>query len=219
MNRKGDSKLKYIVYIIIILLSIFFIIYFSFNDFDSAYIHNEILNDEWFENLDYRSINSEMFELEKWASVSYEIDSNYTSFLTINTIKTLNLIDENELYDNSEDIINSILSDGIILDKNSKISGERYLKNGHKTIYCIFDGIDNLKKPVENVKVILEIWNCGIKGKSIVCLGFCQISDNFYNTSEINTFYWEKIVGDLNGTFGKENYIRSDGLIYNVICH
>lgn len=219
MNIKGDSKVKYIIISIVIFLFIFFLIYFCNNDFDVAFINQDILNDEWFENLEYRNITSEMFGLEKWASIRYEIESNYTSFLTINTIKTLNLLDENELYDKSEDIVNSMLHDSIKLYKNSKISGERYLKNGHKTIYCVFDGIDNYKQPNENVKIIVEIWSCGIKGKSIVCLGFSQVSDNLHNNSNINTIYWEKIVGDLKGTFGNENYIRNDALIYNVICH
>ena len=221
MNGNGDSKIKFkfgIILIIIVIIILFFI-FFTNAELNVAFIHHDFLNGEWFENLDYRNIESRLYGFEKWASIRYEIDSNYTNFLTVTTIKTLVLLDENELSDKIEDIIDSMLESGIILDRNSKISGERFLKNGHKSIYNIFDGIDNLKKPNEKVKIIAEVWNCGIKGNSIICLGFSQITDNNHNNSNINKIYWEKIVGDLSDSFGKENYGKDNALIYNVVCH
>ena len=221
MNGEDGSniKLKYGIISIIIVIIIFFGLFFINNELSVSFIHHDILNDEWYENLDYRDINSQLLGLEKWSSIRYEINGNYPSYLTITTINTLILLDENELHDKIEEVIDSILERGIIIDKSTKISGERFLNNGHKSIYSIFDGIDNSKKPIEKVKVISEVWNCGIEGNSIICLGYSQITDNIHNNSIINTIYWEKIVGDLSGSLGKEIFLREDALIYNIICH
>ena len=221
MNGEDGSniKLKYGIISIIIVIIIFFGLFFINNELGVSFIHHDILNDEWYENLDYREIDSQLLGLEKWTSLRYEINGNYPSYLTITTIKTLILLDENELHDKIEEVIDSILERGIIIDKSTKISGERFLNNGHKSIYSIFDGIDNSKKPIEKVKVIAEVWNCGIEGNSIICLGYSQITDNIHNNSIINTIYWEKIVGDLSGSLGKEIFLREDALIYNIICH
>jgi len=221
VNGRGDSKikLKYGIISILIFSIVLFFIFFSNNELNVAFIHHDFLSDEWFENLDYRETTSQLFGLEKWASIRYEIDNNYTNFLTITTIKTLILLDEKELSNKIEEKIDSILERGIIIDRNSKISGERFLNNGHKSLYSVFDGIDNFKKPNEKVKVIVEVWNCGFKGDSIICLGYSQTTDNNHNNSNINTIFWEKIIGDLSGTFGEEQFMREDALIYNIICH
>jgi len=50
-------------------------------------------------------------------------------------------------------------------------------------------------------------------------LGYSQTTDNNHNNSNINTIFWEKIIGDLSGTFGEEQFMREDALIYNIICH
>lgn len=221
VNVADDSnvKLKYGIIAIILVIIFLCILFFFNNGLNVAFINDEFLNDEWHENLDYRVINSQLFGLENWISLRYEIDNIYTSYLTITTINSLILLDENELHNKIEEIIDSILENGIEIDRNSKISGERFLKNGHNSLYSIFDGVDNTKNFSEKIKVIVEVWNCGIEGKSIICLGYSQLSDYYHNDLDINTVYWEKIVGDLIGTFGIENFIREDALIYNVICH
>lgn len=221
MNGKGDSKIlfKFGIISILIFVIILFFIFFNSGEMNIAYIHHDYLDDEWFENLDYRDIDTKLFGLEKWISIRYDVNSNYNTFLTITTIKTLVLLDENELSNKIEDIIYSVFEKGITLDKNSKISGERFLKNGHKSIYSIFNGINNINKSSENVKIIAEVWNCGIKGKAIICLGYSQITDNIHNNPAIHTVYWEKLIGDPSGTFGKDVYVREDGLIYNAVCH
>jgi hypothetical protein len=217
----GDSKLKfkYIIIAIIIVLLILYILFFLNNDLNVAFINDEFLDNEWYENLEYREINSKLFGLENWVSLRYETDKIYKCYLTITTIKSLFLLDENELHYKINEEIESIFENGVEIDKNSKISGERFLKNGHKSLFSIYDGFDNTKNSSEKIKVIIEVWNCGIEGKSIICMGYSQLSDNYHKNSDINTIYWEKIVGDMKGTFGIDNFIRNDALIYNVICH
>lgn len=221
MNIEDDSKilLKFGIISILIFLIIISLLILNNNQINTAYIHQEYLDNEWFENLEYRNIETQFFGLEKWISIRYELKSNYTNYLILTTIKTIVLFDEKELSNRIEDIIDSMLDKGTLLDENSKISGERFLKNGHKSIYNIFEGVNTLERPNEKVRIIAEIWNCGFECKTIICLGYSQITDALHNNMSINSENWEKIVGDKKGTFGDGYYIRDDGLIYNVICH
>jgi hypothetical protein len=86
-------------------------------------------------------------------------------------------------------------------------------------MYTIYEGNDTSKDPYEKIKIIGESWSCGTSGTSIIIIGVAQISDNLNNNTEINTTHWAKIVKDEEGTFGLEEFIGEDGLIYNIICH
>ncbi len=221
MIGEGDSKEAkiYLIIAFIIILAVFFAVVFSGNQFKQAYVHHDFLDEKWLENLDERDSVSYFFGLEKWGSLIYELDCNYTTYLIITTIKTIVMMDEKELKDEIEETVEKALKLGITLDNNTKISGERMLKNGHKTMYIVYNGNDTSKNSYEQVRVIGEVWNCGNSGTSIISLGFSQISDNSNNNSKINTTYWEKIIGDEGGTFGTKGFQREDGLIYNVVCH
>jgi hypothetical protein len=209
----------YIIIALIIILAVIFAVVFSGFQFKQAYIHHDFLDEKWFENLVERDSGSNFLGLEKWESLTYELDSDYTAYLTITTIKTFVMMDEKELRDAIEDTVEKAFKVGISLDNNTKINGERMLKNGHKTLFIIYKGNDTSDNINEQIRIIGEVWNCGKTGTSIICLGFSQISDNKHNKSEIFTTFWEKIIGDEDGTFGNEGYKREDGLIYNVICH
>ena len=126
---------------------------------------------------------------------------------------------ENDMYIKMEEIIDNFFDSGIIINKSSKISGERLLKNGHKSLYSIFDGFYESKKYIEKIKIIIEVWNCGIEGNSIICLGYSEITDNEHNNPNINTYYWNRMVGDISFNFKNDNFNNEDTLIYNVICH
>jgi len=218
---EGDSKETriYLIIAFIIVIAVIFAVVFSGIQFKQAYIHHEFLNEKWFENLGERNSGSYFLGLEKWGSLTYELDCNYTTYLIVTTIRTFVMMDEEGLSDEIEETIEKALKLGISLDNNTKIVGERMLKNGHKTMYIVYNGNDTSKNSYEQVRIIGEVWNCGNSGTSIICLGFSQISDNSHNNSKINTTYWEKIIGDEVGTFGTMGFQREDGLIYNVICH
>jgi len=221
VNIEDDSKilLKFGIISILIFLIIISLLILNNNQINTAYIHQEYLDNEWFENLEYRNVETQFLGLEKWISIRYELKSNYTNYLIVTTIKTIVLFDEKELSNRIEDIIYSLLDKGTIIDENSKISGERFLKNGHKSIYNTYEGVNTLEKQNEKVRIIAEIWNCGFDCKTIICLGYSQITDALHNNMSISYENWEKIVGDNKGTFGDSNYFRDDGLIYNTICH
>jgi len=117
-----------------------------------------------------------------------------------------------------EQTINSASQQGIIIDKESKITGERTLNNSHKTIYVIYDGNDTSGDINESIKIIGETWNCGISGSSIICIGYAQITNYSNNNSNVNLFFWKEIIGDRQGTFGLD-FVKNNGLLFNVKCH
>lgn len=215
----SNQKIKFGIISVIIVIILLFFLFFGNDELNIAFVDNKYLNDDWFENLNYREINSQLFGLEKWANIRYETVDDYSNYLTITTIYTLFLLDENEMFDKIEEIIDTIFESGIIIDKSSKVVGERFLRNGHKSLYSTFDGIDKSKIPSEQIKVIIEVWNCGIKRNTIICFGYSQISDNNHNNQNINIFYWEKMVGNLSGNFENQDSLGENALIYNIVCH
>ena len=125
------------------------------------------------------------------------------------------MMNKENLIDQTLETIKKASTQGIVLDEESRINGERVLDTGHKTMYIIYDGNDTKYDPIEKIKIIGETWNCGISGTSVICIGFAQITNN----SQINTSNWAKIIKDKEGTFGLDEYKGLDGLLFNVKCH
>jgi hypothetical protein len=179
-----------------------------------SYIPDLEITDGWHENLALRNTGSQFLGLEKWCSSVYEINGKYPASLTVTTLKTLILTDEEELQKKTIETVEETFQDSIQLNENTKLTGERTLLKKHKTMYMIYDGIDinNNKK----IKIIGEVWNCGTSGSSIICIGIAYITNNESPNIE-NTENWQKIVMDPIGTIG--NFTGERGLIYNVHCH
>jgi hypothetical protein len=144
------------------------------------------------------------------------MEGRYPAYLTVTTFKTLMMMNEKELRDKTTYTIEKALQQGIIIDDDSEINGERVLVNKHKTTYIIYEGNDTTKSPTEKIKIIGEVWNCETSGTSIICIGVAQITDYAHNNSMVNTTQWAKIIRDKDGLRG---FIGEDGLIYNVVCH
>jgi len=178
-----------------------------------AYIPDEIINNGWYENLSLRNTGLHFLGLEKWCTSLYEIRGKYPASLSISTLKSLLLTNEDELFNKIQGIIEDNLSDNIKLNHSSRFSGERYLSNSHQSKYIIYNGIDLTKEL--NVRIIGEVWNCGISGLSVICIGIAYIT-NKDNFSVEYTKNWQSIVSDPNGEI--ENYF-GEGLIYNINCH
>jgi len=216
---KGGAKENriYVIIAVFIIVVVVFAVVFSGRQLMSAYVPDEFLDEGWSENLVERDSGSQFLGLESWYSITYKIDGNYPASLTVTTFKTLVMMNENELRDKTIETIEKALERGIAIDTITEFTGERVLKNEHKTMYIIYDGNDTSKDPSEKIKIIGEVWNCGASGTSIICIGVAQITDNLHNNMELNTTYWGKIVRDENGVI--DDFIGEDGLIYNVICH
>lgn len=213
----GEKRLYLTIAVFVLVLVIFIFIIIS-GQFTPAYIPDTFLGDVWIESLEDRDSGSQMLGLSKWYSLTYETNGEYPAYLTVTTFKNLLMMNEDELRDKTmETIEEKTLQLGLVIDTNTKIVGERVLKNNHKTMYIIYNGNDTTKDPNENIKIISEVWNCGQTGVSIICIGVVQITNFTHNNSVENNTYWEEILRDKNGTI--ENFIGEDGLIYNVKCH
>jgi len=216
---KGDAgeNLVYLVVAVFVILIVVYAVVFSGRELTPAYVPDDFLDDGWSENLLERDSGSSFFGLESWYSIVYKVDGLHPASFTISSYKTLFMMNEDDLCDKTTEAIVEASRHGILVDNSSELSGERFLKNGHKTMYILYDGNDTSKDPVECIKVIGEVWNCGVSGKSIICIGIAQVTDNLHNNTAVNTTSWSKIVGDENGEIN--GFIDEYGLIYKVICH
>jgi len=179
-----------------------------------SYVPNDFLVNGWYENISLRNTGLHFLGLEKWCNVIYEVKGKYSASLIVTSLKSLFLEDENELYDILKNIIQENFKDKISIIESSKIMGERYNFNNHKTKYIIYDCIDSEKQLA--IKMIGEVWNCQTSGSSIICIGIAYTS-NEENLTINNLSNWQKIVEDPYGNIG--NYYGEEGLIYNIKCH
>jgi hypothetical protein len=220
INEDGarDNRI-YVIIAVFIIAVVFFAVVFSSNQINTAYIEHDYLGVDWCEDIGERDSGSQLLGLERFSILTYRVDNKYPAYLTIMTIKTFVMMSENDLRDKTVELIEQALEKVLVVDKSTEISGGRMLKNGHNTMYVIYDGNDTSKNPPEQIKIIGEVWSCGKSGTSVICIGVAQITDNLHGNSEVNISHWEKIVRDEAGSFGSENLLGEDGLIYNVICH
>ena len=178
----------------------------------TAYIPPNALPEEWIEITSLQNTGIEFFGLEKWSSIYYEVQDNTDASLTVTTINTLALTDEDELIDHVNATVYSIFKDRYSL--TSVIEDSRDLLKKHTSKYVIYSGEN--RSLSGSVRIIGEVWNCGITGVSIICLGFVFAS---YNSSTLinSSTPWSTIVGDPVGSI--DGHVNESGLIYNVRCH
>ena len=218
MVLKGGSRDNkvYTIIAIFVIIIIIFAVFFSSNKLNEAIIDESVLNDAWVEDIAERDSGSQLFGLEKWVSYTYvNKDDIFPAYVTVTSIKTIFMKSEEDLRDQTLETIKKASKQGIVVDEETKITGERLLSNGHKTMYVVYDGNDKSKEPNEKIKIIGETWNCGPSGTSVICIGLAQVTNHLL----INNTYWEKIIKDKKGTFGQGNLLGTDGLLFNVKCH
>ena len=202
------------IWMIIVIIFILLITFSGCVSIKCGYVPDLLINDGWYENLSLRNTGSQFLGLEKWCNSVYEINGKYPASLTVTTIKTLILPDEEEIQKKTIATIEETFQDSIQLNESTKFTGERTILKNHKTMYRVYEGRDtnNNKK----IKIIGEIWNCDTSGTSTICIGVAYIT-NIENPTIENTDNWEKIVMDPSGTIG--NFTGEEGLIYNMFCH
>ncbi len=208
----GENKKH--IWMIIALMLVLLVAFSGCVNISCSYIPDLVITDGWHENLALRNTGSQFLGLEKWCGSVYEINGKYPASLTVTTIKTLILTDEEDLQKKTIETIEETFQDSIQLNESTKLTGERTILKKHKTMYMIYDGIDTNRN--EKIKIIGEVWNCGTSGTSIICIGMAYITNNGNPTIE-NTENWQKIVMDPGGTIG--SFTGEEGLIYNVHCH
>jgi hypothetical protein len=226
---RGDGISKvYVAIAVFVIILIIFTIFFSGNQLIWAYIDDDFLVDSWKDAGMSENIER-LLGLEKQGSLTYMIDENiddrYPAFITVTSMKTLFMMNEQELLDTTINTIHiSAEENNILLDENSSFSGNRATNKGHKTNYIIFHGNETTGNITEEIRIIGETWSCGISCTSIICIGVAQITDRAHNNLDFNYTHWIEIVGDREGTFVNKynnsfDFMYSDGLIFNVECH
>jgi len=226
-GREKTGNWFYVGIAIFIVVLILLTTLFSTNTLFKAYIEDRFLVNGWLDSGD-RGYSEQLFGLEKQSTFKYIVSSssneNYTAFLTVTSIKTVFMINEQDLLDKTiETIFNAAGARNIIINNSSKLTSSRFLKNGHNTFFVVFNATQTIDDFVENVKIIGETWNCAYSGVSIICIGVVQTTDVKNGNNSENFIHWVKITGDEKGTFKEiysyNDYVDSDGLIFNVKCH
>ena len=226
-RREKTGNWLYIVLAIFILVLLLLTILFSTSNLYKAYIDDRFLVDGWFESGE-RIYKEQLLGLEKQSTFKYKFDSiteeKYTAFLTVTSIKTIFMINEQELLDKTiKTIFNAVSTINITIINSSQFTGSRFLKNGHNTFYIVLNGTQIIDGSVEKVKIIGETWNCAYSGSSIICIGVAQTTDAKNGINSENFISWAKIIGDEKGTFNNiyscNECFNSQGLIFNVKCH
>jgi len=216
---KGGSRDNriYVIIAVFVIIVIILAVLLSGRELSPARIPHTVWGDDWSEDISERTSDSGLFGLESSASFKYvNNNDSFPAYVTVTTMKTFFMTSEEELNERTIDTIKKASSQGLVIDYNTELTGERFLKKGHKTMYITYNGSNVVNNISEKIMILGESWNCGISGTSVICIGVAWVTNN----SEINASFWEEIVRDKQGTFGiKEAFTGSDGLIYNVECH
>jgi len=223
---RGESSVNkvYVALAILIVILIMFTFLFSGNQLILAIVESKYLTEGWDDSGDH-FYDERLLGLEKQASIKYGLDDDYvySAFLRVTTIKTLFTMSEEELLEKTkETVIQSAAEKNITLNETSIFKSSRVLDNGHKTTYIIYNGTIILNNYSEQIAILGETWNCALSGTSIICIGFAQVTDNSNNLG-YNYTALAKVLGDREGTFVERfssyDFIKDEGLIFNVKCH
>ncbi len=177
-----------------------------------SYVPDQFLVGGWYENTARYTTGLQLFGFEKWMSITYEIPGRFPALLTITTIKTLLLSNEEQLFIKTKQTIQNTFNQTVLLLNQTE--GRRINSNNHHTYYVLYSGV--LLKNNESVRIIGEVWNCGVTGSSVVCVGIAYITNSRYSNQQ-NLGQWQTLVSDPQGTI--EGFTGSTGLLYNICCH
>jgi hypothetical protein len=177
-----------------------------------SYVPDTFLLEGWYENTAFRNTGIQLLGLEKWNSITYEIQGRYPASMTITTVKTLMLSNEADLLKKTKETIETTFQNRIHLD--AQTTGERQLANNHQSRYIVYTGSD--LQTSESVNIIGEVWNCGTSGSSVICIGMAYIT-NKEKPDETNMDQWQILVEDPQGTLN--DFVGATGLLYNINCH
>ncbi|MEM0467515.1 MAG: hypothetical protein QXX20_08015 [Candidatus Thermoplasmatota archaeon] len=177
-----------------------------------SYIPNQFLVDGWYENTGLQNTGLQLFGFEQWVSVTYEVHGRFPALLTITTVKTLLLANEEQLFIKTKQNLEQTFTCAIRILNQTE--GQRFNAQAHHTYFVVYTGIH--LKTNESVRIIGEVWNCGVTGSSIICVGIAHLTNANYPQQQ-NLDQWQMLVADPQGTI--DGFNGSTGLIYNVCCH
>jgi len=178
-----------------------------------AYISPTYLTHGWQEDTSLRNTGIQAFGMEKWQSFTYRTYGDFPAQITVTTMKSLVLNDERTLLQNLNTTILDVYTKEFDIDFSSVINGERSLENGAQSHFFVYNATTK-DSPMEQVKIIGEVWNCVSTGASVLCHGYAQITMNAQSST--NRDGWNTMIQDPQGSI--EEYTGTEGLLYHVRC-
>lgn len=170
------------------------------------------LPDGWVENTALRNTGVQFLGLERWQSFTYQNTGGYPASMTITTMKTIVLNDEEQLQQLLRTTIEEVYGVQFQLNVSSFKQGERLLINGQQSRYFLYNA--SSEYPAwSHVRIIGEVWNCVSSGVSVLCHGYAVVSLN--NTTSLHSQHWDELVQDPQQTISS---IAGEGIIYTIHC-
>jgi hypothetical protein len=203
--------------IIVIIASVMVI---STRQIMGAVVPDSSLVDGWHERISDRAVSSGFFNINQEIAYTYAVDDViFPASLLVQTTKSLVLPSEAQLLTQAISRYLPSLQDRFLINQTASVQGMRELKNGHHTHYIIYPGSINASDGVDEVRCIIEVWNCGLSKTSIICVGVAQMTnDSVPPLNQSNLDHWQRIISDPVGSFG-DQYRHDDALIYSIRCH
>jgi len=185
-------------------------------EYTTAYIPDEYLANGWYEDIVLRNTGTQVFGLDQWTEVTYRNQGAYPAWISVTTLKTLVLQDEQQLIELiNTSIHDMLLHESMTLNASSRTQGNRMLTNEHTSLYITYHGSQEHHNTTRLFRVIGEIWNCGYSGTSILCYGFAYSTQE--NSTEMSLDAWHQIIQNKEGSI--EQASGMDGLLDHVQCH
>jgi len=158
-RRLGENKIYAIIAVFILVVIFLAVIFYSSKLTPAIIPYNFLSDDDWSEDIEEFEKDEQL--LSSWYSFTYKnFNDNYPASVTVTSRKTLFMMSESELMDETINAIKDASEQGIIVDEATKISGKRVILDGeHETRYVVFNGTDNSSGVFEDIKVIGETWN------------------------------------------------------------
>ena len=192
----------------------------STNQIAPAFVPDSTLQDGWHELIGQRLETSGFLNLDQSVTYTYGIlDDSFPATLKVQTKKSIVFSSESQLLEHTISKFLLNLQQNFTLNDQPYLKGMRILKNGHQTQYALYNATLNFSQYQEEVRIIIEIWNCGVSKTSIINIGVAQISNHTNPSStQWNQLHWQNMLSDPVGTFGQD-FKAENGLIYTINCY
>jgi len=209
-----------VVISLIIIVIIASVMVISTRQITAAMVPDSSLVDGWHERIGDRIVSSGFFNLNQAVTYTYATDDVlFPASLLVQTKKSLVLPSETQLLNQAVSEHLPDLQNNYSINTNTTMQGMRTLHTGHQTHYIVYQGVRNDSAQLDEIRCVIEVWNCGISKISVICIGVAQITNvSILSTDHSTMNYLEHILSDPIGTFG-EQYQQPDGLIYSIRCH
>jgi hypothetical protein len=159
-----------VVISLVIIIIIISVMVLSTNQIVPAFVPDSTLQDGWHELIGQRLATSGFLNLDQSVTYTYGIlddtygilDDSFPATLKVQTKKSIVFSSESQLLEHTISKFLLDLQQNFTLNDQPYFMGKRMLENGHQTQYALYNATLNFSQYQEEIRVIIEIWNCGI---------------------------------------------------------